>query len=178
VPTRILSANPPKNTIAAWWLLTPAFVRYHFMFMKTFSRFGVCFGCLVVIGLACIIGCGDNLPRRVPVSGRVLIDGKPLETGTLLIETPGQRPSHAALGPGGKFTVGTFSETDGTMPGKHRVAIISKEDINGKTVKWLIPKKYTDLTTSGMEIDVPGARNDVELRLSWEGGKPFIEKYQ
>ncbi len=26
-------------------------------------------------------GCGDSHPKRVPVSGRVLIDGKPVETG-------------------------------------------------------------------------------------------------
>ncbi|MGD0656166.1 MAG: hypothetical protein ABSA16_17655 [Thermoguttaceae bacterium] len=145
--------------------------------MHCLCRPNISLAAILLLFFALISGCGDNLPQRVPVSGQVLLDGKPLETGTLSIQSPGQRSSYATLGPGGKFSISTFSENDGLMIGKHPVAVISKENINGKTVKWLIPKKYTDIATSGLEIDVPGPRSDVVINLTWGGGKPFIEKY-
>ena len=145
--------------------------------MHCLCRPNISLAAILLLFFALISGCGDNLPQRVPVSGQVLLDGKPLETGTLSIQSPGQRSSYATLGPGGKFSISAFSENDGLMIGKHPVAVISKENINGKTVKWLIPKKYTDIATSGLEIDVPGPRSDVVINLTWGGGKPFIEKY-
>ena len=39
----------------------------------------------------------------------------------------------------------------------------------------LAPIKYGDAANSGLEIDVPGPRNDVEINLTLADGKPFIE---
>ena len=133
---------------------------------------------MLALCIASLLGCGDNLPTRVPVSGHVFFDGKPLEKGTLLIQSLDQRSSYAQLGPGGKFTVSTFSENDGLMPGKHQVAVVAKEDINANTQKWLIPKKYSDAATSGLEFEVTGPTSDIKIDLTSEPGKkyPFIEK--
>jgi hypothetical protein len=133
---------------------------------------------LLAFSIVSISGCGDNLPKRVSVSGHVFIDGKPLEKGTMFIESPGQRPSYATLGPGGKFSISTFSENDGIMPGKHKIAVLGKEDITIHSVKWYAPRKYADISTSGLEIEVTGPNNDVKIDLTSEPGQklPFIEK--
>jgi hypothetical protein len=146
--------------------------------MKCLCRFSLFWSVLTLFVVFSINGCGDKLPQRVPVSGHVTFDGKPLETGSLFILTPGQRSSYAKIGPGGKFSVTTFTENDGLMTGKHQIAVICKEDVNSTTMKWLIPKKYADVSTSGLEIDITGPNNDVKIDLKPEPGQkyPYLEK--
>jgi hypothetical protein len=146
--------------------------------MKCLCRFGLLWAILFTFYVVSINGCGDDLPKRVPVSGHVFFDGQPLETGTLTFQTPGQRIAYALLGTGGKFTVTTFTENDGIIPGKHKVAVISKEVINANTQKWFVPKKYSETSTSGLEIDVTGPNNDIKFDLKSEPGQkyPFVEK--
>ncbi len=146
--------------------------------MKCLCRFSLFWAVLLAFSILSISGCGDDLPKRVSASGHVFIDGKPLEIGTLFIESPGQRSSYATLGPGGKFTISTFSTNDGIMPGKHRVAVISKEDVSSNTVKWYAPKKYLDVNTSGLEIDIPSSTSDIKIEIATEPEQkyPFIEK--
>lgn len=113
------------------------------------------------------------------MSGHVFFDGKPLETGAVGILNEGSRPAFAMLGPGGAFTVSTFGQNDGLMVGKHKVVVTSKEDVSSSTIKWLIPKKYADFETSGLEIDITGPTSDIKLDLTSEPGKkyPLIEKF-
>jgi hypothetical protein len=148
--------------------------------MKRSCHFGIFSLLILSFLIPAIIGCGDNLPKRVPVSGHVFFDGKPLETGGVGIQTTGERASYAALGPGGAFTVSTFGQNDGLMLGKHKVAVSSKEDVNASTIKWLIPKKYADFETSGLEINITGATSDLKIDLTSEPGKkyPLIEKFK
>ncbi|MGD0384094.1 MAG: hypothetical protein ABSA77_11270 [Thermoguttaceae bacterium] len=124
---------------------------------------------------ASISGCGDSLPKRVPVSGRVLIDGKPLEYGVVQVFPKGERSAYGTLGPGGKFALTTFTENDGCMLGKHPVAVNAAKGISSTKMQWFAPKKYANVATSGLEIDVPGPRNEVEINLKWDGEKPYIE---
>jgi hypothetical protein len=145
--------------------------------MNCFRRSDIFWVILLVFSFFCISGCGDGLPRRVHVSGRVLIDGKPLEQGTVQVFPKGQRMASGTIGPGGKFTLTTFTENDGCVIGKHPVTVNSFEPIGNTGAKWFAPKKYTDVRTSGLEIDVTGPRDDVEINLTWDGGKPFTEKY-
>jgi hypothetical protein len=146
--------------------------------MKCLCRFSLLWPALAILLVFSMSGCGDNLPKRVPVSGHVSIDGKPLETGSLFIQTPGQRSSYAKIGPGGKFSVTTFTENDGLMPGKHQVAVICKEDPNSTTIKWLVPKKYSNILTSGLEFEITGSTNDLKIDIKPEPGEkyPVIEK--
>jgi hypothetical protein len=123
-------------------------------------------------------GCGDGRPKRVTVSGRVLIDGKPLEMGFLQVIVKGNRPASGRLGPGGRFTLTTFDKNDGCIMGKHPVAVIAGKSLNEKEFQWFAPKKYADAKTSGLEIEVTGPRDDVELHLTWQGSghdQPFVE---
>jgi hypothetical protein len=146
--------------------------------MKCFCRFSLPLTILLAFFVVSINGCGDNLPKRVPVSGHVYFDGKPLEMGAIGILTQGERSSYAKLGPGGKFTVSTFSENDGLMPGKHKFAVAAKEDLSPTSQKWFVPKKYSDPNTSGLEIDITGPTDDLKIELTSEPGQkyPWVEK--
>jgi len=134
----------------------------------------------LVLGTLCFLfvapGCNDGRPQRVPVSGRVLIDGKPLEFGFIRVTPTRDRPAIGEIGPEGRFSLRTFEPHDGCVPGKHPVTVFAMESIDENTTKYFVPKKYNNLQTSGLEIEVAGPRDDVQINLTWDGGKPFIEK--
>ena len=130
---------------------------------------------MLLLQMIAIGGCGDGRPKLVPVSGRVLIDGKPLEIGFVHVVPPGDRPAIGKLGPKGRFTLTTFDDNDGCVLGKHPVAVIANKHIGSADLQWFAPIKYGDIATSGLQIDVSGPRDDVEINLTWDGGKPFIE---
>lgn len=127
--------------------------------------------------MAAVVGCDDR-PRRVAASGRVLIDGKPLEYGFVQVVPEGDRPAIGQLGPGGRFTLTTFDENDGVVPGTHPVAVIAMESIDAVSQRWHAPKKYMSHETSGLTITVEEPTDSLEINLSWEGGQPFVERFQ
>jgi hypothetical protein len=134
---------------------------------------------MVALALATLAGCGDDRPKRVPISGRVLIDGKPLETGVIRLIPADARPATGTIGGDGRFTLGTFMSDDGCVVGKHQVAVIANKPLNDLAIQWYAPKKYSRPETSGLaEIEIAGPRDDLEIRLSWEGGKPFTERIE
>jgi hypothetical protein len=133
-------------------------------------------GCALMI--LATAGCGDGRPKRVPVSGRVTIDGKPLETGFVQFVPEGDRPATGKLGPGGRFTLTTYDKEDGCVLGMHSVSVAANKSLDPTTTQWFAPKKYIRTATSGLTIEITGPRDDVEIKLTWDGGKPYIEKYQ
>jgi hypothetical protein len=133
------------------------------------------FALTAFLSFICLSGCGDGLEKRVPVSGVVLIDGKPLEIGNIQVVPDKGRPATGRIGPGGRFTLTTFNDNDGCFLGKHKVIVIAKEDKTSTSTMWHAPKKYADLSASGLEINITGPTDNLEIKLKWEGGKPFIE---
>jgi hypothetical protein len=124
-------------------------------------------------------GCGDGRPRRVPVSGRVLIDEKPLKTGFLQVLPQGNRPASGEIAPDGRFTLTTFEDGDGCVPGKHPVAVLAGKSLSETEFQWFAPKKYADSKTSGLTLEVTESRDDIELHLTWQGSghdRPYVEK--
>jgi hypothetical protein len=146
--------------------------------MNCLCRFNLSWGILLAVLITCLYGCGDNLPKRVPVSGQVFLDGKPLEYGAITVMTQGQRMAGGRIGPDGKFTIGTFTENDGCFMGKHPVAVNAAKGISSTKMRWYAPKKYADVATSGLEIDVTGPLSDVKINLTSDPGQkyPFIEQ--
>jgi hypothetical protein len=129
----------------------------------------------VLAGLLLCVGCGDDRPRRVPVSGKVLIDGKPLTHGFVRFIPSGARPSGGKLDARGCFTLSCFDGDDGAVPGRHRVEIAANETLSSTKVRWHAPKKYNDLGTSGITQEIDGPTDSVVINLSWQGGAPFVE---
>jgi len=129
-------------------------------------------GALVV---AAAVGCGDARPKRVPVSGQVLIDGKPLTFGFIRLLPKDGRPATGTIGPDGRFALTTFEPGDGAPLGTHPVTIFALEQLSSTRQKWHAPKKYVDPRTSGLTATVDEPTDSLRIELGWEGGKPFIE---
>jgi len=135
--------------------------------------------CLAATVLAlCVTGCGDGHAKRVPISGHVLIDGQPLSRGFIQVIPANERAASGEIGPDGSFTLTTYEENDGCVLGTHKVSIIANESQGPSAMKWFAPKDYADTVTSNLTLEVKEPRDDVEINLSWNGGKPFVEKFE
>ena len=130
------------------------------------------FSCLIAAA-----GCGDGHPARVPVSGQVLIDGKPLKHGTIKFIPTGHRASQGKLDENGRFTLSCYGNNDGAVIGKHRVEVASFEMVKPTLMRWQAPKKYQDQATSELTQEITGPTDSVVINLTWDGGKPFDETY-
>jgi hypothetical protein len=136
---------------------------------------------VLVPTLASVLGCnsaGSNLPKTVPAMGVVTLDGKPVEGAQVVIgnETTG---ASAITNSSGHFSLRTFTEKDGVLPGDYKVQVSKtiEEKIagakgsvdGGDPVRYVfgVPKKYTGLATSGLTISVSDKGNrDIKLELT------------
>lgn len=138
------------------------------------SRMAVAVAALLVPFLAA--GCSEG-PRIVPVSGQVLIDGKPLQHGFVQVIPAGFRPASGPIGSDGRFQLTTLKPNDGCVIGQHPVAVIGVETINPQSQRWHAPKQYTDPTKSKLTVTIEGKTDDLTINLTWAGGKPFVEQF-
>ncbi|MFO0811109.1 MAG: hypothetical protein U0746_20970 [Gemmataceae bacterium] len=127
--------------------------------------------------LAFAVGCGSSGPRLVPVSGIVLIDGKPLPFGVVQVAPEGGRAASGRIGPDGRFTLTTFVEGDGCYVGSHPVAVVGTESINAGSQRWHAPMKYASSAESGLTVSIDGPTSSLKIELTWAGGKPFVQHF-
>jgi len=132
---------------------------------------------MLVALLLLVSGCGDGRPKRVPVSGRVLIDGKPLSYGFVRVVPEGARPASGKIGPDGRFTLTTFEPGDGAVLGTHAMSVAGVEVINSTSQRWHAPKKYADTGTSDLTATIDGPTDSLIVELTWDGRKPFVERF-
>lgn len=131
--------------------------------------------CLLAIAFPGIVGCGDGAPERYPVSGTVLIDGKPLTHGLVTFYPTSGRSSFGQVNAEGRFTLSSRKAGDGVLPGSQRVTVKGSESLNEKQTKWHAPKKYANQDTSGIVIEITEPVDDLQIELSWGAEKPSIE---
>ncbi|MEX2309185.1 MAG: hypothetical protein WD738_16415 [Pirellulales bacterium] len=131
---------------------------------------------LLLIATVVAIGCGDGRPKRLAVSGQVLIDGKPLGYGFVRFVPQGSRPSGGRLDEQGRFTLSCYGANDGIIPGVHRVEVDGSESISATQTKWHAPKKYFRYKSSGLQQEITGPTDSLVINLTWDGGKPFVER--
>lgn len=134
-------------------------------------------GLVIVLGLSLLSGCGDGRPKRVPVSGVVLIDGQHLTHGSILFIPDQGRPGGGSLDEAGRFTVTCFEPGDGIPPGKYRIQVRGVEPMGEVSQRWHAPQKYADADTSDLEVVVDAAEDDMKIELEWDGEKPFVERF-
>jgi hypothetical protein len=125
-----------------------------------------------------LAGCGDGKPSRVPVSGRVLIDGQPLKYGQIQFIPDNDRLSSGRIGSDGRFTLSCFEKEDGAVLGTHRVTVTAGEFVSASKTYWHAPKKYTDQSSSELTQEITGPTNDLVINLTWDGKKPFVEVHE
>lgn len=144
-------------------------------------------GILVLGALVIGAGCGgkppDNRPKRVPFSGKVTLDGSPVEGATVVLAPEsGSGPAASGMTDGGglvAFT--TFESRDGAVPGKYLVTVTKTSFPEGapltaddpaydpstavtavvKGAKELLPVKYKTAKTSGLTVEVTTGDNAV-----------------
>jgi hypothetical protein len=133
----------------------------------------------IFVALTALTGC-DSRPTRVPVSGKVLIDGQPLKFGGVTFVPEGGRSSSGALDQDGKFSLTCLTPNDGALIGKHQIQVIATETINDTTIRIHAPKKYGELQSSGLSEEIKGPTDTVVINLTWKGNvpdKPYLEKF-
>jgi hypothetical protein len=128
-----------------------------------------------LLAVAIFAGCGDGRPERVPVSGKVLIDGKPLETGNIRVYSGSHRAASGKIEADGSFKLSTYELGDGVVPGTHPVSVTGAKLLDAKTMRWFAPKKFADASTSGLSLEVTESTDEAQINLTWGGGKPFNE---
>lgn len=119
-----------------------------------------------------IAGCSDGRPRRVPVSGTVLIDGKPLTTGFIRVIPENARAAVGQIDAQGHFVLTTFDPADGCVPGTHRVEVVAYEKTASGATRTLVPEKYKDATTSDLTVTIDGPTDALVVQLTWGGQQP------
>lgn len=132
--------------------------------------------CAVALALLfALSGCGGNLPKTYPVSGKVAIAGSDAQklaghhVEAMLDSDPAVRAS-GIIGSDGSFTLETLHAgtiLKGAREGTYRVRIIpADEDENGKKLKKPpVAVKHLKFETSGLSVQVP-ASVDVTFELS------------
>ena len=142
---------------------------------------------LLTVGL--LSGCGDGRPSLVPVSGKVTLNGAPVDGALVGFEPDGidgySRPSIATTDSSGNFVVGTYDKADGMPAGKYKVSVL-KKDVIGKLpenfnsedtaanvqpvrYQWTVPRKYATSIDSGLTVEVTSSgMTPAEIALSGE----------
>jgi len=124
------------------------------------------------------VGCGPFRPIVVPASGIVTLDGEPLPGGFVRVVPAASRPATGAIGPDGRFTLGTFAEADGCVPGTLGVEVIGPLPRGcemapvAATPAVTVPDRYRTADTSGLTITVTRATTDLVIALSSDNQPP------
>ncbi len=132
--------------------------------------------CLLTLAIA---GCNKG-PERVPVSGQVLIDGKPLTVGHIELHPTGARRSQGKIDDKGRFTLYAKEPNEpGVTIGEHDVVIHAIEVINAGSQRRHVPPLYENAEESKLKAKIDGPTDNLVINLTWEGsGKkgPYLEK--
>lgn len=140
---------------------------------------------LPLLLLVAVLGCGSGNPKTIKTTGVVTYNGKPVEGAMVSFgSTEGKRSAGGQTDANGRFTLTTFAQDDGAVPGQYTVAV-SKSEITGgmtedeehaavqaqkpvsqpKSVDKL-PAKYKSGNTSGLKAAVTeGGENHFEFDL-------------
>jgi hypothetical protein len=122
---------------------------------------------LTALLLVTICGCGSGsgaMPDLIPVKGKVNYKGQSLTKGTIRFEPDGG-PGRMATGTiqdDGTFVLSTLKKDDGVIAGSHRV-YINGTGANAK--KELIPRKYTQVSTSKLTAEVDSEHTEFTFDL-------------
>jgi hypothetical protein len=144
---------------------------------------------LLLLPLGALSGCGDGRPSLVPVSGKVTLNGAPVDGALIGFEPEGidgfNRPSIATTDSSGNFVVGTYDKADGMPTGKYKVSVLKKEvvgklpenfnsedtaaNIQPVRYQWTVPKRYATSIDSGLTVEVTSSgMTPAEIALSGE----------
>ncbi|MDA0835512.1 MAG: hypothetical protein O3A29_19735 [Planctomycetota bacterium] len=133
---------------------------------------------LVSVFTLCITGCGgvSDAPVTIPVSGKVSYNGTGVKNASITfspLDAVKSRAAQASCGEDGSFQT---PEGKGLMPGKYKIVIqayktplaeISPKDLatQGGDNNLAVPKKYMDLSTTDLEVEISESDSSKKLML-------------
>jgi len=115
--------------------------------------------------LAFAVGCGGSGIERVEVSGTITLDGKPVESGSVLLIPLEGGPTAGKAFTGGEFHI---AESDGPSPGPYRVEITAFRG----TGEMIPDGDFPDKLEERQEQYIPARYNDqseLEVQIAAEG---------
>jgi len=123
-------------------------------------------GSWAVLGTLVCAGCGGGSsttpPATLPVTGKVLFKGEPLTGGKIMFEPQGPgREAFGTIQKDGTFSLSTYGENDGAVPGSHRISVTGPAGKGSRA----IPKKYSNYESSKLEMDVNGDKKEYTITL-------------
>lgn len=147
--------------------------------------------CLIGV-CAMTFGCGGV--RRIPVEGRVVLDGSPVDAATVtFIPAAAGRPGLAVTDAEGRFALRDGGMVVGVPPGRYDVAVMKVKLGPARSAKmpalgphkdgeqpplmevffgdrpiekYIVPQKYSDRDTSGISVTVEAGMGPLTLELS------------
>ena len=128
-----------------------------------------------MLWLVVLPGCGQK--KTYPVLGRVTLKGSEgkqrLTDYTVSLESTEQPVSAVGIVQAdGTFQLTTFTENDGAVPGKHRVAVSAPQPtLDVPVPRSILDKRYAAFETSGLETVVKAGANELVLELDPPKGK-------
>jgi hypothetical protein len=129
-----------------------------------------------------VAGCGSKGPVTIPIRGEVHYDGQllrdvPQGLVSYMPKSPDSgRQASGRIQPDGTFVLTTFKRADGVVPGEYDVVVsaysskpASREEVEaskggGMPPRLIIPKKYTDPSTSGIS-DIVNSEHSGFIRI-------------
>ncbi len=133
---------------------------------------------VALLAVCVLAGCesGPQLPKTVPAEGVVTLDGQPVSDVTIIfIAEVGTYNATAVTDAQGKFALKAFPEKSGAVPGKYKVEMTKtivekatpKKDEPNVNLKFGLPKKYANISTSGLAKEITEAGDkDIKFELS------------
>jgi hypothetical protein len=114
---------------------------------------------LAPIALATPFGLPAPRGGLVTVTGRVSLNGQPVNTLVICFDSGDDHTAEGWLKADGSFHLHTRGRGDGTVPGTYRVHLFPNP--NGPS----IPRKYLDPATSGLHVEVGKDWSDFSFDL-------------
>lgn len=125
---------------------------------------------------AALAGCGSGQLDTAPVSGKVSFNGAPVPGGTISFYPIGgeggeSRPASGVIKPDGTFTLTTYTDGDGAVPGKYNVGFSPPptpevEVPEGAHAPPAKPSPFTGLRPMVPEVEVTDGSNEFKIDLA------------
>lgn len=144
-------------------------------------------GFAVVAMLSLIFGLGgcDSGPQRARVHGTVTVGGETITQGVVMFYPASGRPATGQIDANGEYELMTYDPGDGAVLGEHSVTIeaievqdnvrvpkslmdeqkIVETQYRQPEVRWLVPEKYSNRTTSPLKVTVENEDNRIDFKL-------------
>lgn len=123
--------------------------------------------------LVAFAGCGGggDTPPLGTVSGKVTLNGEPLEGATVEFIPEQGRPSLGVTNDSGEYKLDYTASTPGALVGKHAVRITARRERSGgegdqplvEARPEVVPQAYNDQTTLSVTVEPGANRHDFTL---------------